>query len=90
MKKVSSRVINVATPNSNETGQQGGPLAALSFNGYRPTSTQYVPRRFGVRTGKVYDIVERESDGLLFVVRGSNQDSTISLSRYTGGSEYME
>ena len=84
MSKVSSHLIKVATPITDEIYGHSSTVHALSLNGFRDTQMQFIPRRFNVRTGKAYDIVERESDGVLFAVRGTNQDRTILISRFNG------
>jgi hypothetical protein len=90
MSKVSSHIIKVAAPIKDELYGHSSATHALALNGFLDTQSQFIPRRFNVRTGKAYDIVERESDGVLFAVRGTNQDRTINISRFTGTRQDVE
>ena len=90
MSRISSHIIKVAVPTTDGMYGHSSAVHALSLNGFRDTRMQFIPRRFNVRTGKAYDIMERESDGALFAVRGTNQDRTIIISRFNGNNRDLE
>lgn len=90
MSKVSSHIVTVTPVNNPTDAPFSSASQALAHNGYIDTEQQFVARRFGVRTGTAYAIIERESDGALFAVRGTNQDRSIRISRFTGTRQELE
>lgn len=92
MSKVSSHIRTVSPTNNPNNEQFFSAAEALAHNGFVNLNAQYVPRMFGARAEhlRTYDIVERESDGVLFAVRGTNQDRTINISRFTGTIQDIE
>ena len=92
MSKVSSHIRAVSATNNPNSEQFFNAAEALAHNGFINLNVQYVPRMFNARAAhlKTYDIVERESDGVLFAVRGTNQDRTINISRFTGTRQDLE